>query len=230
MLSHPSPRAVTVHVSTVDGTAIEGDDYRALTNYRVTIPANTPIWPPVPVTVTLINDDITEEPDEETFGLRLSNPTNGVLHATFTEAEATIVDDDIPTVPGAVQNLTMDCSTVGVTGEVTITWEPGPGTPPDRFQVVVYYPSHDYSTNPFAFSVGIGRQRRPVTHLHRHTRRLGHLQSRSHGVYSWFPRWSCLTRHRDRGLPAPATGGVAVGFTRNRGRRLHHAGDNHRIA
>ena len=126
-LSHRYPQNVYVTVETVDGTATAGSDYNPLYG-RLTIRAN---YTSAAITPTLI-DDTTSEPDE-TFSVRISNPTNAILGNT-TEATATILDNEVP-MPGLVTNLTMDCSTVGDTGDIHATWDPpATGTAPDGYQ------------------------------------------------------------------------------------------------
>ena len=89
-LSATATAAVTVDVATSDGTATSGSDYASVATRTVTIPASrtTAI---VSVTVT---DDSYDESDE-TFTLRLSNPSNADL-SPIPAATATIRDDDDP--------------------------------------------------------------------------------------------------------------------------------------
>ena len=133
-------------VYTVDGTATAGSDYTAV-NRRVTFRPNyTVAWVAVPII-----DDTRDEPNE-TFMLQMSAPSSNAQMSTATQAESTILDDDIGP-PGAVLNLSVDCSTVGTNGEIAISWLPGTGTPPTGFQVEVEYPSYHWSTNPSAFAI-----------------------------------------------------------------------------
>ena len=121
--SHATTQAVSVRVQTEDGTARSGSDYTPVSR-TVTIPAG---FTRFNLSVSIINDNSPES--DETFSLRLSNPSsNAALHAT-TQATATIRDND-ETIPSAVRNLTVDCSSVGVDGEVTVTWMlPDEGNP-----------------------------------------------------------------------------------------------------
>jgi Calx-beta domain/Domain of unknown function (DUF4114) len=88
-LNKPSEVDVTVDVSTVDGTAIAGSDYTALSKATVYFaPGETTQQVSVDIT-----GDRTLEPDE-TFTLNLSDPTNAILGNST--ATATILDDDTP--------------------------------------------------------------------------------------------------------------------------------------
>ena len=143
--SHAITQAVTVLVATQDDSANGGSDYTPVSR-TVTIPAS---FTTAYVSV-LILDDTTDEPDE-TFGLGISSPSSNANLSPTVLANATIVDNDVGP-PHQVQNLTVDCSTVGVNGEITITWQhPGTGTPPDGFELTVEYPSYDWVTNPTAY-------------------------------------------------------------------------------
>jgi len=96
-LSSALPTATSVQVSTVDGTAIAGQDYVAVNQTLTFNPGITTLQ----VSVPLIGDSV-GEPDEM-FSLTLSNPVGAQLgNATAT---ATIIDDDggvpPPPAPGA---------------------------------------------------------------------------------------------------------------------------------
>ena len=122
-LSHASSQTVAVTVVTSDGTATSGDDYTAV-NRRVTfLPSDTLMTVTVPIT-----DDTRDEPDE-TFRLQMSAPSSNAELSTTSDAEATIRDDDIPTVPGAPQNLTLTCSASGGAFTLEADWEPPSGSP-----------------------------------------------------------------------------------------------------
>ena len=111
-----------MNVDTSDGTATAGDDYTAV-NRRVYIEVNYLL---VSVSVPISDDNISEL--DETFTLTLSNPSRATL-PNEPEAQATIRDND-ETIPSAVRNLTVDCSSVGVDGEITLTWMvPAEGNP-----------------------------------------------------------------------------------------------------
>ena len=116
VLSHPVTRSVSVTVATSDGTARADSDYTARTR-RMTFPVgHTVAW----VSVSVTDDDTRGEPDE-TFTLTASNPSSNAELSANPQADATIIDNDLP-LPSAVRNLTMNCSTVGVDGEITVTW------------------------------------------------------------------------------------------------------------
>ena len=114
VLSHPVPRTVTVTVATLDGTATANSDYTPV-NRRVTLRPNHTV---AHVSVRVTNDT-RHEPDE-TFTLRLSNPSANASLNTSPQAEASITDDDVPPFLGAVTNLTAVC----VSGQITLSWGP----------------------------------------------------------------------------------------------------------
>ncbi|QEL17641.1 Calx-beta domain-containing protein [Limnoglobus roseus] len=108
-LSHPSETAVTVRVSTADGTATAGVDYLPVANQLVAIPAGQTA---ATFAVAVPGDGQYEL--TEAFSLALSSPTGATLGtATGT---GTITDDDpVPTlsIAGATVNE--------ATGTVTLT-------------------------------------------------------------------------------------------------------------
>ena len=113
-LSHATTRPVSVTISTADGTANSGSDYTAVYR-RVTFPVNVP---GTRIAVAVLDD--TRDESDETFTLRVSNPSsNAALHAT-TQAEATIADNDDPPFLGAATNLAAVC----VSGQITLSWSP----------------------------------------------------------------------------------------------------------
>jgi len=85
-LSAPSGRPVTVDFNTADGTALAASDYAAASGALTFAPGETLQTLPVSTTVDPVDED------DETFVVRLANPS----HATLAVAEATgtIVDDD----------------------------------------------------------------------------------------------------------------------------------------
>ncbi|MFN0056328.1 MAG: cellulase family glycosylhydrolase [Planctomycetales bacterium] len=85
-LSQPTTNTVTVAYTTVNGTAIAGEDYAASSGTLTFNPGETQktIW------ISLVGDT-TREPDE-TFFVRLSNPLKGVI--TDGEGLGTILNDD----------------------------------------------------------------------------------------------------------------------------------------
>ena len=124
-LSNVWNRAVTVRVTTADGSATAGSDYGSV-NRTITIPAGLTTGT---VAVSII-DDTTIEGDE-TFTMSLSNPTNATLPVT-PAATATIEDNEVPR-PDAIQNLVLTCARsddsdqfgTGLFGfELTATWSP----------------------------------------------------------------------------------------------------------
>ncbi|MGF1520815.1 MAG: Calx-beta domain-containing protein [Leptolyngbyaceae cyanobacterium] len=85
-LSQPAAGDVTVDFSTVDGTAIAGEDYVAISG-TLTFPAGTTTQT---VTVDLIDDTLAEA--NETFFVDLSNPVGATVASGA--GTATILDDD----------------------------------------------------------------------------------------------------------------------------------------
>ena len=86
----PSRIAVAVSYRTEDGTAKAGEDYQAAAG-QATFAAGASS---ATVTVRVLNDTL-DEPDTETFSVRLSDPVAGRL-ATGTTAVGRIRDDDDP--------------------------------------------------------------------------------------------------------------------------------------
>jgi hypothetical protein len=87
-LSAPSGRAVSVAYTTVDGSAVAGQDYTAR-SAKIGIPAGATS---ATVGVALLDDGAAEP--AESFGLRLSAPSGATLGAAG--AGATILDNDQP--------------------------------------------------------------------------------------------------------------------------------------
>jgi hypothetical protein len=85
-VSTPAEGRVTVDWATEDGTARAGPDYVAASG-QATIPIDV-----AAATVSVaVNGDVLDEPDE-TFSVRLTNPTGAIL--ADDQGVATIVDDD----------------------------------------------------------------------------------------------------------------------------------------
>lgn len=86
-LNRQSILPTTLTYSTVNGTALSGSDYTAVSNAQLTIPAGQTTGE---ISINLINDSSSEA--NETFTLSLTNPVNGTLQNS--SATGTIVDDD----------------------------------------------------------------------------------------------------------------------------------------
>lgn len=86
-LSNSSSKEVSVRYSTVEGTAKAGEDFIAVNNQQLTIPAGETSGI---ITIAVIADDIKEA--DETFVVRLSSPQNATL--TKETATGTILNDD----------------------------------------------------------------------------------------------------------------------------------------
>ncbi|MFN6540285.1 MAG: pre-peptidase C-terminal domain-containing protein [Nostoc sp. EkiNYC01] len=102
-LSAASSQPITVQYTTVNGTAIAGNDFIATTN-TLTFAANQTSQT---INVALLNDNLNEA--NESFSLNLSNPTNATLGDG--QAIATISDTLTATtttiLPNNVENLTL---------------------------------------------------------------------------------------------------------------------------
>jgi Calx-beta domain len=85
-LDGPSQQDVTVHFATVDGTAVAGSDYAAVSGTATFAPGETTHE----VVVPILNDTVYE--GLETFGLTLTNPSNVSINTP--QATATITSDD----------------------------------------------------------------------------------------------------------------------------------------
>ena len=85
-LSAPSNLPITVEYSTLDGTAIAGEDYQASNGTLTFNPGETSKTIVVPIKSDLINEN------DETFGVRLSDPTNATI--AVSQGTATIEDND----------------------------------------------------------------------------------------------------------------------------------------
>ncbi len=132
--SSPSAVAVTVDFSTQDGTAISGLDYQGVSGTLTFLPGTTTQTVSVPV----LADNVQE--GDETFQVLLSNPTNGLLLQS--QSNATIIDDD------AAGPL----STISI-GDVTVT-EGDVGTTNANFVVTLSQASTLTVTADFATQDG----------------------------------------------------------------------------
>src|SRR5207249_10006714 len=115
-LSAPSPQAITMDVSSADGSAIAGDDYQAIpAGTTLTIPAGASSGT---VQVGIIGD-INDEANE-TFFVNLSNPVN----ATFADNQAVVTIDDDDGVGGTGSQFSISDATVteGDSGTARMTF------------------------------------------------------------------------------------------------------------
>ncbi len=106
---------VSIDYATADGTATDGSDYTAASGTLTWADGNTDDK----TVVITITDDADDEADE-TLTLSLSNATGGATLGDDT-ATITIVDNDVPAVPGTIA---LDATSVSVdedTGTVTLT-------------------------------------------------------------------------------------------------------------
>jgi glucose/arabinose dehydrogenase len=92
VLTVPTPKQVSVDYATVEGTAIEGEDFVGV-HGRLIFPPNVATQT---ISLTVIGD-VVKETQEETLSLQLSAPSNAVLAGN--PAGITINDDDTLVVP-----------------------------------------------------------------------------------------------------------------------------------
>lgn len=152
---------VSVNFTTIDGTAIGGQDYTPTTGTLTFAPGQTSQT----FTISILFDTLNE--GDETVNLRLSNPTNGAILGTTNAAVLTIQSvppsnvtiTPVPVfVPQGIQfgyrEIAHFSDTVpGLPGsyyQATISW--GDGTPVDIGSVIFHGPnfvvsgSHNYAT------------------------------------------------------------------------------------
>ena len=82
---------VTIAYSTVDGTAVAGQDYTAKTS-TITFASSDAPTQRRQVTVEITDDDVYEQ--TEAFTVELRNPVNGIIKTGAGSATVTVVDDD----------------------------------------------------------------------------------------------------------------------------------------
>ena len=114
-LSRSATSAVTVDVATSDGTATAGSDYVSV-NRTVTIPAGQTRE----IVSVSVLDDTADEPDE-TFTLRLSNPSNADL-ASNPAATTTIRDNDADS--AAPTDVVFGCASSSGVFTLAASWDP----------------------------------------------------------------------------------------------------------
>ena len=107
-----SDGAVSVTVSTADGSALAPDDYLAVAGGILSWADGDTA--PKSIDVTIVND-LLDEPDE-TFTVTISGPQGGAVLGSPATATITILDDD----SGSV-NTTVEIPTVGDVGRVLLT-------------------------------------------------------------------------------------------------------------
>ncbi len=124
-----STQDVTVSWTTADGTATAGSDYTARTGQSATIQAGSLSWT---ASVQTTGDAIDEA--NETFTIKLSNPTNAFLgdatgEATITDDDATpaLSIDDLTVAEGHAAQFTVSLDAVSGQ-DVTVAWATADGT------------------------------------------------------------------------------------------------------
>lgn len=110
-LSKPSPDPICVDVYTVDGTAVAGTDYVAVST-NICIPANTTSYT---VDVTVNGD--TDAEDNETFYLKIENPSGG---GSIGDGSGTglILNDD-----GSTPSLLETFEAQSAEGGISLRWQ-----------------------------------------------------------------------------------------------------------
>ena len=101
-------QGVSVRFVTVDGSAVNGEDYSAIRTVVTFEPGETEKT----VTIPIINDS-TDEPDE-TINIALENPTGGAILGSPINAIVTILDNDAPPMI-SVNNVTLNEGNSGTT-------------------------------------------------------------------------------------------------------------------
>jgi Calx-beta domain len=91
-LAHDPASPVTVHLATgaVSDTATADSDYTSIADQTVTFQPGGSLSQQVPITI--LEDNVTE--DDETFSVKLSSPSSGVVIGDPGNAKVTILDDD----------------------------------------------------------------------------------------------------------------------------------------
>jgi probable HAF family extracellular repeat protein len=130
-LSEASDQTVTVHYTTVDGSAAAGSDYQTKSDTLTFAPGET-----TQTITVLVNGDRLAEANE-TFSVQLSSPTNAVI--THSQGTGTILDDEpslsiTPSVSGIEGNTGQKPFTFTVTlssaydAPVTVDWKTADGS------------------------------------------------------------------------------------------------------
>lgn len=102
-VTNPNNTAITLVLNTANGSAtVANNDYQAISNQTITIPANTTTYS---VNVNIVGDTDPTEMDE-TFTLTVSNPTNATI--TNATATGTILNDDMATCSNATPWATLN--------------------------------------------------------------------------------------------------------------------------
>lgn len=129
-LNNPSGKEITLDYTTVDKSAVVGEDYQATSGTLTFAPGETSQT----IAVNILADSLDEI--DEAFGIELSNLTNVI--ATITEATATITDNDEPPVV-AIDNITLTELDEGTSSAVfTVTLDS-----PSAFEITVDYATVD---------------------------------------------------------------------------------------
>ena len=134
-LSAPSGKTITVDFDTVDGTAVANGDYDAASGTITFAPGETEQTVDI-----IVNSDLLDEEDSETFSVALSSPSNVTL--ADSSAEGTILDDDpLPTL--SIANASV---TEGNSGTTTMNFLVTLDTPSGRTVTVTYATSAGTAT------------------------------------------------------------------------------------
>ena len=161
-LNAASGQQVTVSYATADGTAKAGEDYSAETNGTLTFVAGDEVET---FTVTTLPDEV-DEPDTETFTVKLSAPVNATLSGGGSELEATgtIRDDDTPSVLTLADVKVKEAThavfevRLGAKSERQVTVEYGTGKTDDTAKE-----PGDYTTASGTLTFAAGQQTKNIT-------------------------------------------------------------------
>lgn len=168
-LDRPVDTAVSVRFATVNGSATAPEDYTAISDRLVVIPAGQT----TANALVLVNGDLTVEPDE-TLGGQLSGLDAGGRNVTLsptlirgTTPLATIRNDDTRFVTRVLLTDTPDPSTIGQSWTLTATVQTVPPGPVPTGTVVV-----DDGSGPRTLALGGGSASTSYTDLSTGTRNL----------------------------------------------------------
>ena len=118
-LSESGLQTVTVDYATSDGTATAGADYTSASNTLTFAPGTTE----QKIRVTVIDDAVDEDEEDETFTVALTNPINASLGNSA--STVTITDNDDPTVTANFAQASYSVDEGG-TVQVTVTLSADP--------------------------------------------------------------------------------------------------------
>ncbi len=143
-LNGVSPKPVTVYYQTRNGSAQAGEDYRGVSNYRVTFPAfahgATASTPPSMDVAITVNGDTADGTDPETFSVVLTSAFNAMIDAGGKTATGTIVQS---TASPATTASIADFSVAGPSAGTMVVYVPVTLNGPAAQAITVYYSTTD---------------------------------------------------------------------------------------